>query len=632
MDIRSLCLQKLYGYFFVLAIFGNKKRLVPGEDDDKLLECLENSDLEFSDDENDSDDDVNGLDEQVVNLSEEELDQFERDLEDQVGEEVVLEDDDSDNELLSDLKKRLEEQKSASCGKRTTWIKMGLFFPQKVNYTGMADTEHDREFWKTKDYVNMYFDDCDFENICNCTNVKYLMDKGKSMNLTVAEVRKFFGISVLMSCLKYPQIKMYWAKMTKVSAITNSMTRDRYFQIRSNLKVVIDTDVSEEDRKADKLFKIRPLHERIKNGCRSLPRYNEVAVDEQMIPFSGVCKIKQFVRGKPNPEGLKNFVCATPKGLILDFEIYQGKNTFLQADVAEMGVGPSAVVRLSTTLLEGTHIYVDRYFTTVRLLEYLLNKNILVTGTINKNRVPKSVNLTSDKVMARLGRGSSEQDVRSDGNMNIVQWYDMKSVILASTSLQIEPQNECKRWSKKDSRFIQVPRPHIVKKYNDSMGGIDLIDRMISYYRMGARSKKWTVKTIFHLFDVGIANSWILYRDDRKQLGDSNKTIMKFLDFKISVAELLLKDTNTETDTELTNISSLVTRNSSSTRLSSLSSTPTGTKRKIQHIPAMASHLKNSVRCKNVGCKLKTKVYCESCSFFLCFTGTNNCFKSFHLR
>ena len=414
--------------------------------------------------------------------------------------------------------------------------------------------------------------------------------------------------------------------MTKVSSIASAMTRDRYFQIRSNLKVVIDADVPENERKADKLFKIRPLIDRIRKGCTSLQRNQEVAVDEQMIPFTGKCHMKQFVRGKPNPEGLKNFVCATPKGLILDFEIYQGKHTFLDNEVTHLGVGPSAVVKLGATLLEGTHIYVDRYFTTLPLIEYMLNKNILLTGTIMKSRVPKSVNLTSDKTMARLGRGSSEQDVRSDGKINIVQWYDMKSVLLASSSLQIEPLDECRRWSKKDSKYVQVPRPYIVNKYNECMGGIDLIDRMISYYRMGARSKKWTVKTIFHLFDLAIANSWILYRDDRKKLGDRNKCIMKFLEFKIGVAELLLKDKN---DQNSFTIPTLVTRNALTPRPLTQSFSA---KKNVQHFPAMASNLKNSVRCKNHGCKQKTKIFCESCDVFLCLTGIKNCFKEFHLK
>ncbi|KAJ8939889.1 hypothetical protein NQ318_023229 [Aromia moschata] len=219
---------------------------------------------------------------------------------------------------------------------------------------------------------------------------------------------------------------------------------------------------------------------------------NVVAVDEQMIPFTGICGIKQFVRGKPNPEGLKNFVCATPTGLVLDFEVYQGKDTFLDNTAKDLGVGPSAVVRLVQTLREGFQIFMDRYFTTIPLLEYLLDNKLHGTGTIMKSRIPRSVQLTSESTLKRLGRGATEQSVRSDGKINVIQWYDLKPVLLASTNLQEHPVGECKRWSKQDKKFIQVRRPDMVTKYNESMGGIDLVDRMIAYYRINARTNKWT--------------------------------------------------------------------------------------------------------------------------------------------
>lgn len=91
---------------------------------------------------------------------------------------------------------------------------------------------------------------------------------------------------------------------------------------------MFDNDVSNEARQSDRIWKIRPLVNRVLQGCRNQPRDQEVCIDEMMIPFSGTCSLKQFVPNKPNPVGLKVFVLANPNGIICDFRIYEGKTTF----------------------------------------------------------------------------------------------------------------------------------------------------------------------------------------------------------------------------------------------------------------------------------------------------------------
>lgn len=55
---------------------------------------------------------------------------------------------------------------------------------------------------------------------------------------------------------------------------------------------------------------------------------------------------------------------------------------------------------------------------------------------------------------------------------------------------------------KTDKAYISVPRPALIKTYNESMGGVDLCDRLLGYFNLRARTKKWTVRFIFHLVSL----------------------------------------------------------------------------------------------------------------------------------
>ncbi|KAG5886569.1 hypothetical protein JTB14_011281 [Gonioctena quinquepunctata] len=298
-----------FGKQTIESIFGNKKYLRFDEDHEKLLICLELSDIEGCDNKDDDSENENGnadgiREENVEEQSDINAENFnEEDIEEDLEIQSDFESDESDPEMNIPLS-TLKDQWCRKVGKKLTDSSLAFL-----------------EDWKVLDYFKMYFDNSDVENMCACIDLKYRIEH-KAMNLSLEKIRKFLGISILMSCLEFPQIKMYWASLTRVSKISNSMTRKRFFSIRSHLKVVVDSDVSEEIRKKDELWKIKPLADKIRNSCLSLERRHIVAVDEQMSPFTGVCTVEQFVRGKPNPEGLKNFVCATPEGLILDFEIY----------------------------------------------------------------------------------------------------------------------------------------------------------------------------------------------------------------------------------------------------------------------------------------------------------------------
>lgn len=263
------------------------------------------------------------------------------------------------------------------------------------------------------------------------------------------------------------------------------MTRDRFFKLRNSLKVINDLDVTEERKKKYVLWKVRPLLDRVRQGCLNLTNPGKVCIHEQ----------KLFVPGKPHPTGLKVFVLVSPTGLILDFKVYQGKDTFASKGV---GIGTAAVLRLVETVPTGSRLYFNRCFTSINLIDALRAGGFPAAGSMSKKNVPKLCRLSDDKQLKREGRGASVTVVRRRPELAITEWFGNKPVLMASTAHGKHPEDVCSRWSNRDRAEVHGRRPAVVREYGDAMGGVDLCDRMLSLYRMASRTKKWTMRLVAH--------------------------------------------------------------------------------------------------------------------------------------
>ncbi|GBM74764.1 Chimeric ERCC6-PGBD3 protein [Araneus ventricosus] len=466
-----------------------------------------------------------------------------------------------------------------------------------------------------------------FSEMTTYTNM-HALQKGLSFKPTTKEeLEVLFGLRIIMGTLKYPRVNLYWDNSVGIPTFVNCMTRDRFFQLRANLHLVDTMHPNNEDR----IYKVRPIFNSVRNRCLQLPVEKICSVDEQIVPFRGNLNIKQYMKNKPNPWGIKIFILCGISGIAYDFIVYQGSTTEFDNNLLSYGQSAAVVLQLSKRFVsKGHELYFDNYFNSYNLLQILKSKSINAAGTARLNRFYKPP-LSSDKECRTKGRGFSQEITSLDGDVALVKWVDNRNVVLASNFLGINKEDEVQRWSKESKSFIKVKTPEIVRRYNSGMGGVDLLDQLIAFYRTNIRSKKWTLRMIFHAVDLAIVNSWIEYKNDMKVLSTPSKNILDLMNFRLKVADGLVNVGKQRGNLKRGRPSLAPPLPKKICRKPFTEITPSKDLRtdQIDHMPDH-DNAKYETRCKNKNCSFKTNIVCLKCKVHLCLNRDRNCFRNVH--
>ena len=118
---------------------------------------------------------------------------------------------------------------------------------------------------------------------------------------------------------------------------------------------------------------------------------------------------------------------------------------------------------------------------------------------------------------------------------SLIKWYDNKSVMLLGSHLEeITSISTVQRRVKGPLSKIPVNCPNGIKLYNSKMDGVHLMDQLKSAYQLDRRSKfLFYIRLFFHLFDVAIVKSFIVYQ----KLENKDLTLKEF---KICIALKLI--------------------------------------------------------------------------------------------
>lgn len=123
---------------------------------------------------------------------------------------------------------------------------------------------------------------------------------------------------------------MYWSMAALFPKIANALKGgvNRFDQLKRFLHFNDNSNMEPANSpQQDKLFKLRPVIDRIRNKCRSLGQEEYNSIDEQIIPSKFRSSVKQYMPKNPNKWGYKVFSLCGASGIIYDFEIYTGKSS-----------------------------------------------------------------------------------------------------------------------------------------------------------------------------------------------------------------------------------------------------------------------------------------------------------------
>ena len=240
----------------------------------------------------------------------------------------------------------------------------------------------------------------------------------------MVEIKAFIGLIIQMGLVQLSDIKDYWSTHTTLNLpfFRTIFARDRFLQIFWMLHVGETTSTTKRSKIQPFLDMIIPLFQRHLNPSR------ELSIDEAMIAFRGRVGFRQYIRGKPQPWGIKAYVLSESRtGYMYNLLIYYGKETQL---ITRVGLNHTTNVVL--TLMDplanlGYDLYTDRFYTSPMLADELLQIRTTITGTVmcNRKNMPAAVKSNKQK--------KGEVATYCKGQLVVVQWTDKRTLTTLTT-------------------------------------------------------------------------------------------------------------------------------------------------------------------------------------------------------
>ena len=187
---------------------------------------------------------------------------------------------------------------------------------------------------------------------------------------------------------------------------------------------------------------------------------------------------------------------------------------------------------VSLYLGKGHHVFPDRFYSSIPLVQTLAEQQIYFTSTIMKNRID-----LPDAIRARFTLADDTTMQFQCERLMVIAWRakSKKSPVIMISSARSAEMTEVQ-----NRKGQCVKKPVAVHTYNSSLNGSTACnDQYCTYYSFLRSTLKWWRKMFFYLLECATVNSYILHKE--ACLGAGAKPLTS-LDFRRSVIEDLVQD------------------------------------------------------------------------------------------
>lgn len=372
------------------------------------------------------------------------------------------------------------------------------------------------------------------ETICNNTNIYANITNRKGWKpLTNNEFELFMSIVLYMGICKLPRRSDYWSNEFFQSFVYNKMSFDRFTSILLCMHYVDVTNITPNERlnknKVDPFWLIADFEELLSKHCFEHWTSNQfLSLDESCIPFTGRHLAKQYNPSKPNKWHLRQYSLNDPTtGYLLCFRFYRGKCENYPNGITASQFPVYYLTQKNRFYNNGYIVVTDRYYTSIPMMNMLVERGIGFLGTVLSNRLPIDKKLLYSNKNKNINRGDSSVYTNEDNSHRVITWKDNKVVNILTT---LETGWHYTKKSGATGHKLDIKCPTAISLYSAKMRGTDMFDQHMSYYWPYIRSVKWTVRVFIHLFYIAVINSHILYKNYFSLIrGNSNFELIDYI-------------------------------------------------------------------------------------------------------